>query len=155
MKQKLFSFFLAVALSVPVWAQQPANLVLRHADGTQTKVDLYAKPVVHITADSVIVTSSLAVLKFLSTDVIGYAFEKTATGISNPEDHFGLHSEGGNVYFHADGKKPNVGLYSLDGRKMPVRMKSVAAGYGLSLTDLPSGTYIVKVNGRTFKIVKP
>ena len=47
-----------------------------------------------------------------------------------------------------------VGIYDLSGRKLPSNVQRLGEGISVSLQSLPRGTYIIRLNNKSIKVLK-
>lgn len=155
MKEKLLlALFLFV--SVAGLAQKKSTLVLWNKDNTQTRVQLSTRPQVRITSDSLLVISPVATLRYAAADVLRFTYENVvSTNILSLSTNEKLRLTGNALLFSGNVKADAVKLFTLDGRSLPVSLQATNGGWKLSLTDVPAGSYVLNVEGRTCKFVKP
>jgi hypothetical protein len=49
----------------------------------------------------------------------------------------------------------NACAYSLDGMRVPVSLSPCDEGMALLLDDMPQGVFVLRINGKSFKVVRP
>ena len=135
-------------------AQVPA-LVLHHADGKTTEVELYTMPRVQMEADKMIITSQGVSQEFAKADVVRFTYKGVSTGINTmkPETRYRIDED--QVTFYGISTADRIRIYNTGGVQIPVRLAADGKDVVLSLTQLPSGVYLVTINGRTFKFIRP
>ena len=133
---------------------QTRNLIIGHADGATTEVNLYTLPSISFKADSVIVSSSDNVLKWAAKDVVRLTYEKASLGIEKPEENQSPIWFQDRLIFRGTSKGV-FQVFNLKGIQIPVTVIRNGEDLILSLSSLAQGTYIVSFNGKTFKIQKP
>ena len=150
----LFVFLLAGTFCYS-YSENPVRLVLWHSDGSQTRVELYTRPQVKISTDSVWVTSPVATLKYACSDVLRFTYENVPTGISSVQQKAkDFQVSNGRIYFSGKAKSSQVHLYSIDGKEQPINVTVTDEGLCMPLSQVQSGTYLLNVNGKTCKFEK-
>lgn len=129
-------------------------LIVNHKDGTQTRVELSTRPNVTFQNDSVNIASTSVTLKYAVADVARFTYENVGSGILSTKNDATYRMDGDNLYFTGIATADKISLYTAEGKLLPVKLLSSASGFCLSISGLPSGIYLLKVNGRTAKIVK-
>ncbi|GEM_PF-1077092 len=141
-----------------VHAQTNSTLVLWHADGTQTRIELFKKPRIYFETwdDSIHIYSDVLDLRYPSANVLKFTYEDVPvpTTIQSLGMASTYHQEGENIYFDRNISPEKIVLYNSNGVSVPVRMRQTERGITLSLSDVPSGVYILSVNGKTSKFMK-
>lgn len=134
---------------------QSQTLVLWHADGTTTEVELYTMPRIQMQADKMVITSQGVSQEFVKTDVLRFTYKGIGTGISqvNPKTAYRVDKD--RVTFYGISSTDRIGVYTTGGMQIPVRLTDDGNKAILSLSSLPSGVYLVNVNGRTLKFIRP
>ncbi|MBR1593342.1 MAG: leucine-rich repeat protein [Alloprevotella sp.] len=132
-------------------------LTLLMKDGTTHTVRLASKPVISIAGSDLSITGLWLSLSLPLSDVVRYTFESyDATGIDEVTDdkHADLDMQGEKLI--ATGLKAGaaVDVFDLQGRLQRHAVATADGSLSLSLGGLPVGTYVVKVNEITYKIMK-
>lgn len=154
--RKLLIFTLSLLLSVVhATAQNNATLVLWHADGTTTDVELYLRPRIEFTGEKVVVTSTVLNMEYAKSDILRFTYKGEGTGISAPRQHANYSQDGDRLVFHGINTADRVAVYTTNGIRIPVRLSTTSDGLALPLSALPKGAYILSVNGKTSKFVRP
>lgn len=153
MKTKLISF-IALLLIVGGMKAQAQTLVLWHSDGTTTDVELFTKPNVLFKNSKVFVTSSVASLEYDEKDIVRFTYKGKNTGITSPSLDSDPSQENGQIVFHNIKSSDKVALYKTNGILVPVRLNIHGDTATLPLSSIPSGIYLLYVNGRTSKFTK-
>lgn len=144
-------------LSLASLAQAQSNqsaLVVNHKDGTQTRIELATRPKVSFVTDSVNIVSSTVTLKYAVADVAFFNYVNAGSGILSAKNDATYRLDGDNLYFSGVSSSEKIILYTTDGKRLSAKLMSVESGFCLSLSGLPSGIYLLSVNGRTTKIIK-
>lgn len=153
MKTKLISFIALLLISWGVKAQAQ-TLVLWHSDGTTTDVELFTQPNVLFKNNKVFVTSSVASLEYDEKDVVRFTYKGKSTGITSPSMDSNYSQENGQVVFHEIKSTDKIALYKTNGIRVPVCLVIHGNSATLPLSSIPSGIYLLCVNGRTSKFTK-
>jgi hypothetical protein len=137
-------------------AQEQSTLVVWHADGTQTRIALYKKPQVTLDGQTVSFKSPVLNLQYPASDVLKFTYEGTpATSVTSPQEETSYSCEGESIYFDPSVTADKVILYTSGGVRVPVQFQQTERGLSLSLSSIPSGVYLLSVDGKTSKFVKP
>ena len=151
----LTSFLFLIACSLQSLAQNNATLVLWHADGTTTDVELYLDPVVEFVGDKVRISSTVLNMEFPKTDILRFTYKGQGTAITTPRQDADYGQDGDRLVFHGINATDQVAVYTTNGIRIPVRLSTTSDGLALPLSALPKGAYILSVNGKTSKFVRP
>ena len=151
------SFFLCLLLltlfcSLQVTAQK---LVLHHADGTTTDVELYTQPRVEFQNDRVVITSAVLNMDYAKADVLRFTYRGGGLGISTPKTEADYSRSSDQLVFHGIKSSDAVAIYKPNGIRVPVRLSLTGTDAVLPLSQIPQGVYLLSVNGRTSKFTKP
>lgn len=133
---------------------QAQTLVLWHADGSTTDVELFTQPNVQFKNDKVLVTSSVINLEYDKQNVVRFTYKGKNTGITSPSIDSDYSREDGRVVFHNIKSTDKIALYNTNGIRIPVRLTVQGSSAILSLSSVPSGIYLLNINGRTSKFTK-
>lgn len=144
MKRLLF-FFLFVSQRLILSAQGQV-LVLYHADHRTTEVELYTRPQITFEGDNMVITSSVLQMSFKVGDVLHFSYRENTTDIAKQNRR---------IICKGIEENAKIAVYKSDGTLVPIRMDSYNGQPGFSLSQLPTGVYILSINGRTTKIVRP
>lgn len=153
MNTKLISF-IALLLIIGGVKAQAQTLVLWHSDGTTTDVELFTQPNVLFKDNKVFVTSSVASLEYDEKDIVRFTYKGKSTGITSPSIESNYSQENGQIVFHDIKSTDKIALYKTNGIRVPVRLVIHGNSATLPLSSIPSGIYLLFVNGRTSKFMK-
>ena len=156
MKKKLIILMLAGLLwPAAEMSAQGQTLVLHHADGKTTEVELYTMPRIQMAADKMIITSQGVSQEFAKADVVRFTYKGFGTGISavQPETRYRVDED--RVTFYGINGTDRISVYNAGGVQIPVRLTTQGNDAVLSLAQLPQGVYLVTINGRTLKFIRP
>lgn len=144
----------ALALPATIKAQTP-TLVLHHADGKTSEVELYTMPRIQMTADKMIVTVQGSRQEFDKSDVVRFTFKGVGTGINAVKSETRYRVDEDCVTFYGVSSTDRISVYNTGGVQIPVRLTADSPDAVLSLAQLPKGVYLVSINGRTLKFIRP
>ena len=133
---------------------QAQTLVLWHSDGTTTDVELFTQPNVRFVKDKVLVTSSVANLEYDEKDIIRFTYKGKNTGITSSSIDSDYSREDGCIVFHNIKSTDKISLYNTNGIRIPIRLTVLGSSAILPLSSVPSGIYLLNINGRTSKLTK-
>ena len=145
-----FLFFTASIIH----AQKNSTLVLWHADGTQTRIELFKKPQVTFDGDMICFNSPVLNVQYPASDVLKFTYEGLTTAINSPQAAMSYRQDGERILVDSSVKPSSIALYTADGARVPVSLQQSAQGAVLSLSGIPSGVYLLSVDGKTSKIMK-
>lgn len=130
------------------------SLVLHHANGTTTDVELYKMPQVKFQDDKVLITSTVLDMEFSKFDVLKFTYKGGASGITSPSVKASYTQEDGRIVFHGINATDKLVVYALNGILVPVNFQRSGSYASLPLASIPSGVYVLSINGRTSKFTK-
>ena len=131
------------------------TLVLHHADGTTTDVQLYLMPRIQFQNNKVLITSTVLDMEYPKENVLRFSYKGVINAIDVPKANANYSHESGRIVFHAIKSRDKVAVYNVNGIRVPVSLNYSGDDVTLSLASIPSGVYILSVNGRTSKFTKP
>ena len=132
------------------------TLVLHHADGTTTDVELYTMPQVTFQNDKVLITSTVLNMEYPKENVLRFTYKGgTATSVGKLKPNADYTQKNDQIVFHGIKSADKVAVYSANGIRVPVRLVRCGSDVTLSLSSIPSGVYLLNVNGKTSKFTKP
>lgn len=157
MKRKLNLLLMLLAAScLSMQADQLETLIVKLKDGSETAFFLKDKPQVKFEGTNLKVTSSVTDATFALADVLRFTYaKKDPSGINETViDPTAVEFKDGVLVISQLKADATVDVYALDG-KLICQLKARHAGtYRLSLSELPSGLYLVKADNITYKITK-
>lgn len=153
MKTKLISF-IALLLIIGGVNTQSQTLVLWHSDGSTTDVELFTQPNVLFKNNKVFVTCSVANLEYDEKDIIRFTYKGNNTGITSPSLDSDYSQKNGQIVFHNIKSSDKIALYKTNGIRVPVHLNIHDNSATLPLSSIPSGIFLLNVNGRTSKFTK-
>ena len=131
------------------------TLVLHHANGTTTDVELYTMPQVKFEGDKILITSTVLDMEYSKQDVLRFTYKGGALGISKSNGKAEYSQENGQLVFHGIKSTDNIAVHTAKGIRVPVRIQRSGSTATLPLSSIPSGVYLLTVKGRTSKFTKP
>lgn len=157
--RSFLSCMLFVLLGLPVLAQSSTSraLVIFHKNGTQTRVELNTQPCVMFVANKVSVSSDKLILEFPADEVLRFIYEDTEVPTPTeqvPQESVSVKQTEGQLLFRGVTSKDKITLYTIGGLRIPTAISFNKGGAVLPLSNLPSGVYLLNINGKTSKIVK-
>lgn len=153
---RMMALALLVGATSHVHAQEQSTLVIWHADGTKTRVALYTRPQVTFSEETVSFKSSVLNLQYPASNVLKFTYEGTpATSINTPKEEILYRQDGEFLCFDPSVSTDKVCLYTSGGVRVPIQVQQTERGLSLSLSSIPSGVYLLSVDGKTSKFVKP
>lgn len=155
MKTKLLSSILCLLTYIGVNTAMAQILVLHHANGSTTDVELLTMPQVKFQNNKVLITSIVLDMEFPKEDILTFTYKGGTSGINNPKAKVDFSKENGQIVFHGIKTTEKIALYNMKGIRIPVRIQRNGDTATLHLTLIPSGVYLLNVNGRTSKFSKP
>ena len=139
---------------IVVLAQSPI-LVIHHADGKTTEVELNTMPCITMTADKMQIKSSVAELVYDKSDVLKFTFKNVITGMSTIQNRMAYRIDEDEITFHGIPKTCEVRVYNGKGLQIPVCLMTRGTDAVLSLAQFPKGIYLIYINGITMKFLRP
>lgn len=131
------------------------TLVLWHADGTTTDVQLYTQPQVKFQNDKVLITSTVLNMEYPKENILRFTYKGGSTNISSPTAKANYSQRGDQLVFRGIKSGDKVAVYTATGIRVPVTVTRSGDSATLPLSAIPSGVYLLNVNGRTSKFTKP
>ena len=150
-------FFLLAGLLLPALrvAAQSQTLVLHHADGKISEVELYTMPRIQMTADKMIITVQGTRQEYDKTDVVRFTYKGIGSGINTVKPEMSYRIDEDRVTFYGIGQADRITVTNTSGMQLPVRLMAEGRNAVLSLAQLPQGVYLITINGRTLKFIRP
>ena len=130
------------------------TLVIWQKDGTTMDVELYTQPQVQFANDKVYITSSVINLEYDANNILRFTYKGKDTAISSPKTEADYTQEGDRLVFHGVLSTNKIALYKVNGIRVPANFIYNGNDAILSLSSIPSGIYVLCVNGKTSKFTK-
>lgn len=153
---KRFIFLLLSFLSLnSANAEVTTNLIVCAKDGTKTKYALTEKPVITFSKTNLIVSTKSVNVSYSLDDFSHFTYEsRDITSVENILESSSFNFSGDKLLFTDLNIDTSVSIYNLDGVLLISKLLAKNNNYAISLSDLQSGAYVVKVNKSTYKIIK-
>lgn len=155
LKQKIATLLMIMLSSLCVQRALAQTLVLHHADGTTTDVELLTQPQVKFQNDEVLITSTVLKMEYPKEDVLTFTFKGKYTGMKGINANLKVSNENDQIVFHGVKSSEKIAVYNLKGVRIPVKIQQFGDNATLPLSSIPSGVYLLNVNGKTSKFTKP
>ena len=144
-----------IALALDVSAKSDQALVLWLTNHTQMRILLQKCPKVLFDKDSVIVSSPAATFRYLAKDISKFTYEDAdVVGLGSIDNAHDYQKKGDVLYFDKSVKASDITIYSIDGKRVPIQFVSTGNSISVSISDLPSGAYVLSCQGKTAKFLK-
>lgn len=151
---KMITLVVCLMTLIGVSTASAQNLVLHHANGTTTDVELFTMPQVKFLNDKVLITSIVLDMEYPKSDVLKFTYKGGASGITSPKEQSDYSQENGQLVFHGIKSTDKLAVYAVNGIRVPVILQRIGSSAILPLSSIPSGVYVLSVNGRTSKFTK-
>lgn len=146
---KMISLVVYLMTLIGIGTASAQTLVLHHDDGTTTDVELYLMPHIQFQNDHVLITSSVLDMDFPKENILRFSYKGVTTDVKAVKRDVDYSRENGQLVFHNIDQTDKVAVYNTNGIRVPVRLIRSANDMTLSLASIPSGVYVLSVNGRT------
>lgn len=137
-----------------VSASKAQTLVVWQKDGSTTEVELYTLPRVQFENEKMLITSSVVNLEFDKNDILQFTYKGVGTSISTLNVNYDYEQDNGRIIFHEISSVDKIAVYNTNGILVPIPISIQGKDAILSLASIPSGVYLLSVNGRTTKFTK-
>ena len=148
---KLLTIIAVILFTVAMQAQ---TLVLHHANGKTTDVELYTQPQVKFQGDKILITSAILDMEYDKTDVLRFTYKGRTLDVTNPKEKASVSQKDGQLVFHGVKSTDKITVHTVKGIRVPVRLQHSGSSATMPLSAIPSGVYLLTVNGRTSKFTK-
>ena len=132
------------------------SLILLLKDGTTQTFELATQPVITVAGTELKILANNADVSIPLTDVVRYTFQKrSTTGIDEADSNREAidYNDGVLTLSGLETGTP-ISLYTIDGRLLQAHTVADDGTYRQSLASLRQGVYVVKVNHKSYKIMK-
>ena len=130
------------------------TLVLKHANGNTTDIELLTKPQVKFANDKVLITSTVLDMEFPKEDVLSFTYKGIATGVKSLKNGLQYSQETDKIVFHGIKATDKIAVYNMQGIRVPINLLRSRDSVTLPLVSLSSGVYILSINGKNTKFTK-
>jgi hypothetical protein len=131
------------------------SLILLLKDGTTQTYELAEQPVITVVGAELKIVANHADVSIPLSDVVRYTFQKRTTGIDEVDTNQEVidYKDGVLTLSGLEAGTP-ISLYTIDGRLLQAHTVADDGTYRQSLGSLRQGVYVVKVNHKSYKIMK-
>ena len=131
------------------------SLILLLKDGTTQTYELAEQPVITVVGTELKIVANHADVSIPLSDVVRYTFQKRTTGIDEVDTNQEVidYKDGVLTLSGLEAGTP-ISLYTIDGRLLQAHTVADYGTYRQSLASLRQGVYVVKVNHKSYKIMK-
>lgn len=152
----IFTSLLAAMSPTLHAADEVETLIILMKNGSENAFFLKDKPKVTFEGTSLKVSAATGDVSFALADVMRFTYAKKSTsGISEQvENPTGVSFEGDVLVISQLKANTTASIYALDGKLIRQLKPQRAGTYRISLSELPSGLYLVKADNVTYKITK-
>lgn len=152
----VFTSLLAAMSSTLHAADEVETLIILMKNGSENAFFLKDKPKVTFEGTSLKVIAATGDVSFALADVMRFTYAKKSTsGINEQvENPTGVSFEGDVLVISQLKANTTASIYALDGKLIRQLKPQRAGTYRISLSELPSGLYLVKADNVTYKITK-
>jgi len=155
MGKRLFKWgILALVSLLTNTATHAQTLVLKHANGNTTDIELLTKPQVKFANDKVLITSTVLDMEFPKEDVLSFTYKGIATGVKSLKNGLQYSQEADKIVFHGIKATDKIAVYNMQGIRVPINLLRSRDSVTLPLVSLSSGVYLLNINGKTTKFIK-
>ena len=156
MKRKIFTVLLLLSSLMAMADEPKSRLVVWAKDGTKTYFDLAENPKTTFNDNDLVITSESMSISYPLDQVLRYTYELSTTGIENISQEKAVRISRRSDALTLENLKPGttVSLYTVDGKLVMAHAAGNSRSVTISLSDRPSGVYIVKANDVTCKMLK-
>ena len=130
------------------------TLVLHHANGTTTDVDLNTRPTVTFQNDKIYIQSYVLQMEYDKDEILSFTYKGVSTDINSPKANAQISRKNDRLVFHNIKPTDKIAIYNLKGVLIPAHIERNGSSATLPLNAIPSGIYVLSVNGRTSKFTK-
>lgn len=131
------------------------SLILLLKDGTTQTYELAEQPVITVVGTELKIVANHADVSIPLSDVVRYTFQKRTTGIDEVDTNQEVidYKDGVLTLSGLEAGTP-ISLYTIDGRLLQAHTVADDGTYRQSFASLRQGVYVVKVNHKSYKIMK-
>lgn len=142
-------------LFIAFFKAEGQTLVLWHADGTTTDVELLTQPLVKFENGKVLITSMVLNMEYPKKDILRFTYKGTnQSGIDAVKAEADYSQKDGQLIFHGIKEADKIAVYNTSGMRLPVNISISGTDACLSLNSIPKGVFLLSVNGKTSKFTR-
>ena len=151
--RKLLLTMSLMAMGVVSYAEGYAGILVTMVDGTTATISFEENPVIKLQPEKLIVQTDVATTEFDRSAVSRFNYVTDLNGIDIiGKDDVAVVGNGSSLYFSNLPADSDIKLYSTEGKLL--KSATATGSYHIGIADLPTGVYIVNVNGVSTKIAK-
>lgn len=150
---KTMAFVLLLA-ATGVSTTKAQTLVLHHANGKTTDVQLYTMPKVTFQDDKVLITSSVLDMEYPKEDILRFTYKGSDVSVKTPSERSSYTQKNNKLIFHDVKSAETIAVYRTNGIRVPVHVTIQGNTAILPLNTLQQGVYLLSIDGRTSKFTK-
>ena len=156
MKRKILTVLLLLSWLMAMADEPKSRLVVWAKDGTKTYFDLAENPKTTFKDNDLVITSESMTVNYPLEQVLRYTYELVSTGIESISLEKTVRISQRGDALTLENLKPGtaVSLYTVDGKCVMTHTIGDSRSVTISLSDRPSGVYIVKASNVTYKMLK-
>ena len=159
MKKRLLHLLIPLlAASSAAAADELHSLIISFHEGDSVAIVLADKPRATIHDDSLHVETADFSATYLRSAIADFHFGWYApTSIETPPEHMVqiVYTDNATVLVRGIDDASHIGVYGLDGHRIPAALTSESDGVAIDLTACPAGIYLIQVNDKqAFKIIR-
>ena len=129
-------------------------LVVKHPNGNTTDIELLTQPQIKFQNEKVLITSTVLSMEYPKEDILAFTFKGKTTGINHFKDNLHYTQENDRIIFHGLKSSEKVSVYNIKGIRIPANVQCVDGKVTFPVSPIPSGIYLLKINGKTFRLTK-
>ena len=161
MKKRLLHLLIPLlAASSADAADELHSLIISFHEGDSVAIVLADKPRATIHDDSLHVETTDFSATYLRGAIADFHFgwyAPTPTSIETPPEHMVqiVYTDNATVLVRGIDDASHIGVYGLDGHRIPAALTSESDGVAIDLTACPAGIYLIQINNKqTIKIIR-
>jgi hypothetical protein len=148
--KRLFSICLVLVCAAVSFADTGKSMFVTFTDNTKVEFALVETPVVTVSNDSLVVTTTSTTAAYLLQNVNTLTYGTTTAIRTVPIDEVKIAPN--RIVF--SGADHQVNIFALDGSRVKTNPVVVNGSTIISLESLHRGIYIISMNGKSFKIIR-
>lgn len=149
--RKLFLSLLVLSCSLLAKAEDK-TLIITFSDNTTQTFVLSTLPQISMANDKMTITTSSTTAEYDLYKVKTFTFGTVATGIQNVGNNASISMKGDKII--VSGINAKVRIFAIDGKAVSTTPIQADGQTIIALDTLPTGVYIINVNGKSVKISK-
>jgi len=156
MKSKIvFVFAVLLAMLIDSQTVCAQRLVIWQKDGSKVSFNLDEQPKTTFTADNLVITTATSTLNYPLAKIQRYTYEGAALSVRDLKtEGIVISHEGDDIIVKGLATGQTVAVYRMDGTQLLTKRSDDSGRLILSLGNLPTGVYMIKVNEITYKFLK-